>query len=114
MEKKDCLKAESKPILSPFMKGIRVEMKSIQLPKDLVEQVHVLLHQKDIPCEVMAQMISTIFFEARRRDKDSLIRELNIIINTFFKASNPKDLTLIDFNTLFNLLKTLIDKLKQN
>jgi len=89
-------------------------MKSIQLPKDLVEQVHVLLHTKDIPCEAIAQMISVIFFEARRRDKDSLIRELNIIIDTFFKVSNPKDLTLIDFNTLFNLLKILIDKLKQN
>ena len=106
METKDYLKAESKPILSPFMKEVRVEMKSIQLPEDLVEQVHVLLHQKDIPCEAIAQMISTIFFEARRRDKDSLIRELCSVIEEL------KIKLGVEFEVT-PLLK-LIDKIKQN
>jgi len=123
MEQKDLLtekKSNSDPIPSPFLSGFvdeelrriipligkELQIKSINLPKDLVEQVHTILHIKEASCDKMAIMISTVLFEARRRDKDSLIREINTVIEQSKVGGENTDILTI-------LLK-LTEKLKQN
>ena len=100
-------KKQNSPILSPYL-GDKTKIDYIELPEDLVEQVCIFL-EKDISLDKKIIAISTILFDARMRDKNSLARELKKISDLIIGDSKDS-LTKQD---VVNMLVNIMNKLKE-
>ena len=65
------------------------------------------MHKEDLPCEVRAVTIASILMDARRRDKDSLIRELSQILIYMNKDNTSSDV-------IYSMIQNLKDQLEKN